>query len=164
MEMEFSFRPIAKACSRTGRVFRPGEECWSVLVERDGQLMRQDYAVEAWTGPPSGAIGHWKAVVPGSADALRAKLDPDSLFESFVQLEDSPNIVQRQYRYVLALLLLRKRRLILEEVIEVDDRPLMRLIGSTGEGPFDVAEEDLNEDQIQRLQLQLFDGGRSHAA
>ena len=162
--MEFSFRPIAKACAKTGRVFRPGDECWSVLLERDGQLVRQDFSPESWSGPPATAIGHWKARVPGNADEPRAKLDTDSLFESFIQLQDSLNIVQQQYRYVLALLLLRKRRLILEEVVDIDDRPTMLLIGSAGEGPFDVPEEDLNEDQIQRLQMQLFDTGRSHAA
>ena len=62
------------------------------------------------------------------------------------------------------MLLLRKRRLVLEEVVEFDDRPTMRLVGSAGEGPFDVPEEELNEDQIERLQQQLFDSGRAIAA
>ena len=72
-------------------------------------------------------------------------------------------MVQQQYRYVLALLLLRKRRLILEEVVEVDDRPAMRLAGSAGEGPFDVPEEELSEDEIGRLQHQLFQSDRAVA-
>ena len=33
-----------------------------------------------------------------------------------------------------------------------------------GEGPFDVPEEELNEEQIERLQEQLFDTGRAIAA
>ena len=162
--MEFNIRPVAKACAKSGRSFRPGDTCWSVLFEKDGQLVRQDFSAEAWSGPPSGAIGHWRCRIPESAESIRPKLDADSLFEYFMQLSDSPNIVQQQYRYVLSLLLLRKRRLILEEVINIDDRPTMRLVGSGGEGPFDVAEEELSEDQIERLQHQLFDSGRSAAA
>ena len=162
--MDFNFRPVAKSCAKSGRVFRPGDECWSVLVEKDGQLIRQDYSADAWSGPPAGAIGHWRSQIPESAENGRTRFDPDSLFDYFLQLGDSPNLVQQQYRYVLALLLLRKRRLILEEVVDVDDRPTMRLIGSGGEGPFDVPEEELNEDQIERLQQQLFDTGRSAAA
>ena len=77
------------------------------------------------------------------------------MFDYFLQLNDSPNSVQQQYRYILALLLLRKRRLILEEVLELDDRPVMRLIGSAGEGPFDIPEEELTEEEVTRLQQQL---------
>lgn len=162
--MDFNIRPVAKACAESGRAFRPGDSCWSVLFEKDGELVRQDFSEEVWNGPPVGAIGHWRCMVPESTDNGRPKFDPNSLFDYFLQLSDSPNMVQQQYRYVLALLLLRKRRLILEEVLEVDDRPTMRLVGSGGEGPFDVAEEELSEDQIDRLQHQLFDSGRSNAA
>ncbi|MBL8810512.1 MAG: hypothetical protein JNM43_10080 [Planctomycetaceae bacterium] len=162
--MEFNIRPVGKSCAKSGRQFRPGEFCWSVLVEKDGQLQRQDIAEDAWEGPPTGAIGHWRCQVTGVAETSRPKFDADSLFDYFLQLNDSPNIVQQQYRYVLALLLLRKRRLILEEVVTIDDRPTMRLVGSGGEGPFDVPEEELSEDQIDRLQQQLFDTGRSIAA
>lgn len=162
--MEFNIRPAAKCCAKTGHPFRSGDVCWSILIEKDGLLVRQDFSGEAWQGPPPEAIGHWRCQIAESTDAGRPKLDADSLFDYFLQLSDSPNIVQQQYRYVLALLLLRKRRLVLEEVVEFDDRPTMRLVGSAGEGPFDVPEEELNEEQIDRLQQQLFDSGRATAA
>jgi hypothetical protein len=162
--MEFNIRPAAKCCAKTGQPFQSGDVCWSILIEQNGVLVRQDFSSEAWEGPPPEAIGHWRCEVTETAEAGRPKLDADSLFDYFLQLSDSPNIVQQQYRYVLALLLLRKRRLVLEEVVEFDDRPTMRLVGSGGEGPFDVPEEELNEDQIERLQQQLFDTGRATAA
>ncbi len=162
--MEFNIRPAAKCCAKTGLPFRAGDVCWSMLVEKDGQMVRQDFSSAAWDGPPPEAIGHWRSVIAASTVTSRPKLDADSLFDYFLQLSDSPNIVQQQYRYVLALLLLRKRRLVLEEVVEFDDRPTMRLVGSAGEGPFDVPEEELNEEQIDRLQQQLFDTGRANAA
>ena len=145
-------------------MLQPGEACWSVLIEQDGKLVRQDICADAWQGPPEGAIGHWRCTVPSGSDSGRIKLDADSLFEYFLQLNESPNVIQQQYRYVLSLLLLRKRRLILEEVCEIDDRPVMRLVGSGGEGPFDVPEEELSEDQIQRLQQQLFETSDRTAA
>lgn len=162
--MDFNIRPVAKSCAQTGKPFLPGDVCWSVLMEQDGRLVRLDYSIEAWQGPPAGAIGHWRCVIAESSDGGRVKLDADSLFDYFVQLSDSPNLVQQQYRYVLSLLLLRKRRLILEEVFQADDRSWMRMVGSGGEGPFDVPEEELSEDQIQRLQNQLFESKRPVAA
>ena len=162
--MDFNVRPPGKSCAESGRTLQPGEACWSVLLEQDGKLVRQDISAEAWQGPPPGAIGHWRCVIPESADSGRLKLDADSLFDYFLQLNESPNSIQQQYRYVLSLLLLRKRRLILEEVRHDEDGTVMRLLGSGGEGQFDVLEEELSEEQIQRLQNQLFESGRSAAA
>ena len=68
------------------------------------------------------------------------------------------------YQYVLALLLLRKKRLILEDSITIDDQPGLRLVGSGGEGPFDVMERELTDEQIAQLQIQLFDGATEEAA
>lgn len=134
----------------------PGQKCWSVVTEADGKLVRHDISTEAWTGPPEGAIGHWQCQIPADANAGKKKLDTQSLFEYFVQLTESPNTVELDYQYVLALLLLRKRRLVLEESITVDDLPAMRLIGTGGEGPFEVVERELSDDQITKLQNQLF--------
>ncbi len=161
--MDFNIRPISKVCSATGETLVPGELCWSVLVEIDGRLVRQDISRTAWSGPPENAVGHWQCEVPVDKDAGQRKIDPDSLLEYFVQLCESPNNVELDYQYVLALLLLRKKRLILEDSIMIDDQPGMRLIGSAGEGPFDVMERELTEEQISQLQSQLF-GGTSEAA
>jgi hypothetical protein len=162
--MDFNIRPLGKTCAATGEPLRSGQPCWSVLVERDGKLVREDYSADAWQGPPDNAIGHWSCVVPKLPGADRPQLmDTDSLFDYFQQLNESPNKIQQQYRYVLALLLLRKRKLTLEDVVDIDDRPTMRLIGTGGEGVFEVPEEQLNESQISALQEQLFDGGRAAA-
>ncbi len=162
--MDFNIRPISKVCAATGEPLEAGKNCWSVLTEVDGKLVRLDYSEEAWNGPPEGAIGHWKCEVPASAEVGRQKIDPESLFEYFMQLCEAPNVVEQDYQYVLALLLLRKRRLILEESIEVDDVPAMRLVGSGGEGPFDVMERELSDEQIIELQDQLFGGSTGIAA
>ncbi len=161
--MDFNIRPISRVCAATGAALVAGNECWSVLVEENGRIVRHDYSAEAWTGPPEAAVGFWMCHVPAESGTGTQFIDPDSLFEYFVQLCESPNTVELDYQYVLALLLLRKRRLILEQTLEIDDRPAMRLNGSGGEGPFDVEERELTEQQILQLQDQLF-GGTAEAA
>ncbi len=161
--MDFNIRPISKNCATTGEPLVGGEDCWSVLIEIDGKLVREDYSLQSWNGPPDGAIGYWKCEVPVTVDAGQQKLDPDALFDYFVQLSESPNTAELDYQYVLALLLLRKKRLILDGSIEIDDMPAMRLIGTGGEGPFEVIERDLNDEQVSQFQNQLF-GTSSEAA
>ncbi|MDG1897199.1 MAG: hypothetical protein P8J37_20065 [Fuerstiella sp.] len=161
--MDFNIRPISKVCAATGELLVAGSECWSVLVEENGKTVRHDYSVDAWSGPPEEAVGYWCCQVPAESGTGPQLIDADSLFDYFVQLCESPNTVEQDYQYVLALLLLRKRRLILEQSMEIDDRAVMRLNGSGGEGPFDVEERELTEDQIMQLQDQLF-GGTAEAA
>ncbi|MEZ6122146.1 MAG: hypothetical protein R3C49_03090 [Planctomycetaceae bacterium] len=154
--MDYNIRPVSKVCCETGQPFAAGESCWSVLTEVNGKLVRQDYSEAAWNGPPTGSVGHWKVEITEGSEAGQQKIDVDSLFDYFVRLCESPNIVEQDYQYVLALLLLRKRRLILEETIEIDDQPAMRLIGTGGEGPFEVMERELTDEQIGQMQEQLF--------
>lgn len=161
--MDFNIRPISKVCTGTGEPLVPGSVCWSVLVEEGGKLVRQDYSAESWEGPPADSVGFWQCEVPALADSGQQSLDPDSLLEYFIQLCESPNKAEQDYQYVLALLLLRKRRLILEDTVEIDDQPAMRLIGAGGEGPFDIVERELTDSQITQLQNQLF-GGPAEAA
>ncbi len=156
--MDYNIRPISKNCAATGEPLVPGEQCWSVLIEVDGKISRLDYSTASWDGAPEDSIGHWRCEVPADADAGKRKIDADSLFDYFVQLCESPNKTEQDYQYVLALLLLRKRRLILEDSIEIDDTPAMKLIGTGGEGPFEVMERELTDDQIAQLQDQLFGG------
>ncbi len=154
--MEFHIRPRSKACAISGGPFSPGDTCWSALVEQDGKLVRQDISQAAWEGPPENCVGHWQTEIPPENCEGQRKLDTESLFDYFVQLSEQPNNTERDYQYVLALLLIRKRRLVLDDNIEIDDRPAMRLTGSAGEGPFDVLETELSDEQVESLQNQLF--------
>lgn len=154
--MDFSIRPVSKSCAISGESLPPGARCWSVLTEVDGKLVRQDISEDAWEGPPENSLGHWQVEIPEDPNAGKRRLDTESLFEYFVQLCEAPNQVELDYQYVLALLLMRKRRLILDASITLDDHPAMRLIGSGGEGPFEVRERELSDEQVAQLQQQLF--------
>ena len=156
--MDYQLRPLSKNCASSGLPLTGGSDCWSVIMEEDGKLVRHDYSSQSWEGPPENALGFWKSEVPASMGSEKPKLDPDSLFDYFVQLSDSPNTAEQDFLYVLSLLLLRKKRLILEETITVDDQPAMKLIGHGGEGPFEVVERSLTDEQIADLQEQLFGG------
>lgn len=153
--MDYRIKPIGRTCSATGDQLVPGSVCRSVLVEKNGQLVRLDYAGDAPKGLPPGAIGWWRCSVPAAGDNKTGMLDTESLFDFFDQLADSPNPVQEKFLYVLGLLLVRKRRLKLDGTRSDGDVDYLMLSGSRGEGPWDVRDQVLNEDEIERLQKQL---------
>ena len=123
--MEYEIERSAKSCAATGREFAAGEEFFSVLLAAGSELKRCDYSIEAWQGPPEGAIGWWKSQMPGQ-QGRRAHWAPnDTLLNFFDELAEQPD--KQDMRYVLALLLVRRRVMRLEEE-QRDDAGHERLV------------------------------------
>ncbi len=111
--MDYEVKRFTRHCAETGRELAPGEEFYSVLTAAGAELDRKDYSKEAWQGPPEGAVGWWKSQVP-SADTKRMTWAPnDVMLQFFEELDEQPE--KHDMRYVLALLLVRRRVLRLEE-------------------------------------------------
>ncbi len=111
--MDYEIPRCTRHCSVTGRELVPGEEFYSALAAEGAELVRRDFSREAWKGPPEKAVGWWKSQMPG-ADAKRMHWAPnDVMLQLFEQLEGQPE--KQAMRYVLALLLVRRRVMRLEE-------------------------------------------------
>jgi hypothetical protein len=107
MLLDFEVQRCTRCCAATERALNPGDECYSVLEVAGAEIVRKDYSPEAWKGAPDAAFGWWKSRVP-EPTAKKIKLAPnDVLLELFDQLADKSE--QQDLRYVLALLLVRRR-------------------------------------------------------
>jgi hypothetical protein len=153
--MDYRFKPISKTCAATGEPLVPGEVCHSVLFERDGVYERLDYSQQGWQGIPEGAIGYWRCVVPHPESRDAATADPETLLHYFEQLIEQPNPQQERLGYVLALHLLQRRRLRLDGSREEDGVEYLQVSGSRGEGPFEVRDQQLSQEEISQLQAAL---------
>lgn len=111
--MDYEVQRCTRRCCVTDRELREGETFYSALLPAGGAVERRDYAAAAWTGPPEGALGWWKAQIP-TRESKKARPAPsDVLLEYFADLAERPD--QQDTRYVLALLLVRRRVLRMEE-------------------------------------------------
>ena len=153
--VDYHLKPVSRTCAATDREFVAGETCHSVLIERDGEVIREDFCEEGWNGPPDDSIAEWTTIVPDLA-AKPKTIDTKSLMTYFEQLCEDANPAHSQLRYVLALLLLQKRRLRLEgSRTDEDGNEFLEFIGSKSEGPFEVQDSDLTEKEIAGLQATL---------
>jgi hypothetical protein len=152
--MDYHIKPIGKTCAATGDELVPGSRCYSVLVEQDGQRIRLDFSEGGWNGPPEGTIGFWRAIVP-EEQAKAPSFDSDAMLRCFEQMSEGTNIAQEKLKYVLALLLLQKRRLKIEGSRQDGEIEYLEVIGSQGEGPFEVRDHHLEDDEIKQLQAEL---------
>lgn len=153
--MDYQFRPIGKKCAATGRDLVPGEVCFSALVEENGDVHRLDYCEQGWAGPPAGSIGVWKCVVPRPAETRRERLDTNALMSCFEQLSEQGQPEREGLRYILALLLIKKRRLRLEGSHPDGREEYLQLAGSQGEGAWEVRDLQPDDAEIQKWQRDL---------
>src|SRR5438270_239753 len=112
--MEYEIELHTRRCAVTGRELKPGERYYAALIEDGVQLTRRDYCAEAWQGPPDDAFSFWTGHVPPTGEKPRPRFDDDLLEECFLRLEGAADSSKVNFRYVVALLLVRRRRFKLE--------------------------------------------------
>ncbi|HVX12920.1 MAG TPA: hypothetical protein VHC22_17185 [Pirellulales bacterium] len=116
--IDYDVERCTRHCAASGRELTEGEEFYSVLVTEKRDVRRHDYATEAWSGPPNGALAWWKSRMP-TREAKKGQLAPNEvLLELLTELERVPE--KADMRYVLALLLVR-RRVLREEDVQHDE-------------------------------------------
>ena len=111
--LDFEVQRFTRRCAKTDRELQPGEAFYSVLISQGAEVIRQDFAADEWEGPPEENLGWWKSEVPDPKSKKVHWAPNDVMLHYFQQLEDQPH--KRDVRYVLTLLLIRRRVLKLEE-------------------------------------------------
>lgn len=152
--MDFEVQRCTRQCAVTGRPFEPGATIYTVLSVEGAEVVRNDYSAEAWKGPPEGALGWWKSQTP-EKNAKRLHWAPnDVMLDMFERLEDEPD--QRDMRFVLALLLARRRVLRLEDSRrEPDGRESMELYCPRNEKSYQVETQFPTEQRTEAIQEEL---------
>jgi hypothetical protein len=111
--IDYEVQRCTRHCASSGRELQPGETFYSTLTAEGAEVVRHDYAVDAWRGPPEGVLGWWQAHMP-QRDAKKLHWAPnDVMIELLEALESQSD--KLELRYVLALLLIRRRVVRLEE-------------------------------------------------
>jgi len=109
-----------RTCGVSGRVLAAGEKCYTVLAEEAGKYVRTDYAAEAWRGAPPGAVAFWAGRVPASDRPRKPTFNDELLVDWFHHLAGRPEPDRVNFRYVVALLLMRRKRLKFEDATRSD--------------------------------------------
>jgi hypothetical protein len=164
MLLDFEVQRCTRRCAATDRALDPGDECYSVLEVQGADVIRKDFCADVWKGAPETALGWWKSRVP-EPTAKKIKLAPnDVLLELFENLAAADE--QQDLRYVLALLLVRRRVLRIALANETDadeseiDQPaaeahVMSLFCPKRDATYEVAVAMPTGERIDEIQQQL---------
>lgn len=148
--MDYEIHRAARQCATTGQPLVEGEEFFSALFADGAGFRRVDYSTAAWTGPPADAIAVWKSRVP-EREAKPPRAPNEVLLQWFVKLAEAPE--QNDLRYVLALLLVRRRVFRQEESKDGDSR--LTLYCSRDEQTYHVDAVLPSRERIAAIQEEL---------
>ncbi len=155
---EYDIQGPTRVCAVSGRELKPGDRFFAVLSEGAGKLTRTDYAADAWPGPPQGAVAYWAGKVPAVGQKPRKPaVNDDLLLDCFDRLKGSGDPDGLNFRYVAALLLMRRKRFKFEDATRDDQgRDVMIVRDARGGAIHHVVDPRLTEDQIATVQTEVF--------
>ena len=155
---EYDIQGPTRVCSVSGRELKPGDRFFAALTERDGKLVRTDYAEDAWPGPPENAVAYWCGKVPASGQKPRkAVVNDDLLLDCFDRLKDSTDADGLNFRYVATLLLMRRKRFRFEDATrDAAGHDVMIVRDARGGAIHHVLDPRLNDEQIAAVQTEVF--------
>ncbi|MHC5113499.1 MAG: hypothetical protein ACYTGP_03615 [Planctomycetota bacterium] len=151
-------------CAATGEPLEPGGECVATLCEQsEGEgFDRQDFSVEAWEAGerPERLFSFWRTTVPVPGEKRKLLVDDSVLMDLFERLADDERPQRKAFRFVLALILMRKRLLRFVGRAEArDDAPgrwKLRPKGADPESPpLEVEDPGLTDEDVRELTAQL---------
>lgn len=162
----YSVNSPTPTCAVTGEPIAPGDPCVSMLFEtEDGETLRRlDVSIPAWDkgdrptseGP---LVAYWRTTMREKDAPQKALIGDDEVIDLFDQLEDADGDDQLAFRYLLCLILIRKKMLVWESAKPAtkDARGVITVRRRKDkEGPLtEVIDPGLDDDSIESATGQL---------
>lgn len=152
--LDFEVQRSARRCCRTDRELKPGETFYTVLTVQGAQVIRHDYSAESWTEAPADVLAWWKSRVPDAMNKKPQWAPNDAMLHYFEQLAGDPQ--KQDVRYILALLMIRRRILRLEETERLTNgQDQLVLFCARNETEYRVAANMPGEARIAEIQQEI---------
>lgn len=158
MLSEWQIKSRAHTCAQTQIPFSNGEAIYTLLFRDESGFRRDDISEAAWQSRPETVqpFSFWKSIYENPPPAPPELLPKESVEAHLRQLiqEDQPN--KTNARYILALMLERKKTLKQVDVRETgDERILIYEHAKTGE-VFLIVDPKLRLDQLDAVQNEVY--------
>lgn len=111
-------------CSVCERTFEPGQEYVATVRENGDDFERRDFCSPCRgdeNGEDPSVVAVWKARAPQPKEKRKLFVDDDVLLNFFRRLESAQTESKIGFRFVLALVLMRKKLLVYEGAEKLDD-------------------------------------------
>jgi hypothetical protein len=147
-------KPLGECCG-TGRKIEPGEEYFGALIEGEEGLERRDFSAEYWEEAKPEVFCFWKSRLASPDEKKELFVSDEMLMAFFERLANETEAEKLNFRFVLALVLMRKRRLKYDATRIDGGREVWSLRVAGEKETVEVVNPHLNDEQIELLTSQI---------
>ena len=147
-------KPLGQCCG-SGKKIEYGEEYFGALIETEEGLQRRDFCSDYWESQKPDAFCYWKSRLPYPGQKKQLFIDDQMLMAFFERLEKETEQEKINFRFVLGLILMRKRILKYDATRIEDGKEIWRLRIVGDKQTVEVIDPQLDEEQIEQLSSQI---------
>lgn len=148
-------RPQGK-CAVCGRDIAAGEKFLAAVRETPEGLERLDIDPDCWPKfDKSNLLGFWQTVMRKAEEKKKVFVDDEVLCTLFERLSDATEPAKINFRFVLGLILMRKRLVIYDTTRHDNGRDVWVVRMKGKDQRLDLVDPKLNEQQVTEVSQQL---------
>jgi hypothetical protein len=142
-------------CYGTGEQFQVGQEYFAALVDTPEGFQRRDYSIEYWQNESPEVFCFWKTRRPDAAQKKKLFVDDEMLMAFFERLADETQQERINFRFIITLVLMRKRRLKYDSSRTENSEEIWTLKVTGQDRTVEVVNPHLTEEEIEQLSSQM---------
>jgi len=140
-----------KRCTACAREFVENERYCSALYDRGTTFERRDFCTACWQGESPEMFSFWQTQVPPKEAKKKLLVDDDVLLDFFARLEGATDELKINFRYILALVLMRKKILKFVDVRRTGDAEVLVMRMPREKTTWEVLNPQLDEEKIAQV-------------
>lgn len=149
---DWSISKTSGQCSKCNKEIEDGEQFFAALTVCDDGFERIDTCAECWEADKPEVFYFWKTKrLTADEQNKPVFIDDDMLLDFFDSLEDAKEQEKINFRFVLMLIMMRKRLLRYNTTDNLDGQELWKLKVTGQKREVCVVNPHLSEDEIEKL-------------
>jgi hypothetical protein len=147
---EYGFRDVGEVCGTCRKQFGEEEDLYSALSRQEGGYERLDFCDACWEARREGDVFCFWKRKPRTKET-QPTVDGNVVFDIFQRLEGSADRHDQNFRYILALLLMRRKRLKFLDVERTEHGEFLVLLDRQLEDvKYRLLDPGMTEEEMQR--------------
>ena len=142
-------------CAGSGKNLEPGEEYYAALIDKKDGFERCDYSCEYWQEHKPEVYSFWKTNIPYPNQKKKIFIDDSILINFFERLVKEGEQLKINFRFVLALILMRKRLLKYEDSFRREGKEIWKMRFVREKEIHEVMNPELDDEQIEQVSREL---------
>ena len=147
--MDWEISKVGPHCEGCDRSFDEGDALFSALYDEQTEFVRRDYCPACWEKVDQGRVfSHWRTRTPTKDAPPKRFVDDDVLLSFFARLDGEEDRLKINFRFVLGLLLIRKKLLKFTRVRRQGEIEFLVLQDKREGREVEVRNPELTEEQV----------------